>query len=189
MAYQCELGSGQSVYLDQQGTQTTVTTHSRGPGQQQQASQTFQTGLWTAPPELFQTPQGVVIRLSTAQGAYFLQIRGNSLQVMSDVPFCSSSQQMQVQHIASPSVSPPIPAMQPLPPMKPMQPMKMGNMQMSIHPMEMQMGNMHMQMGEAPALTTPPVTGTRRFCSQCGGAVDPSDRFCSSCGHRLSDVN
>ena len=53
MAYVCEIGTGQRAYLDNQGKQTIVTTASSSLGQQQQSSQSFVTGSWTASPESF----------------------------------------------------------------------------------------------------------------------------------------
>jgi hypothetical protein len=218
MAYACELGTGQRIYIDNQGTQTVVTTMSGGPGQQQQSSTGFHTGAWSVPPEIFQTTGGAVLKVTTAQGEHFIYIQGSSMQVMGGAPSLSGSQQMQVQQVAGmPSSSmPPMEPMKPMnmggmqmspmKPMEPMKPMSMGGMQMN--PMEMRMGDMEMRMG-SPAASSPPKTpsppaappdkpvaadtpakaagapGTRRFCSQCGTAVEPGDRFCSSCGHRL----
>ncbi|MGA7953362.1 MAG: zinc-ribbon domain-containing protein [Gloeobacterales cyanobacterium] len=211
MAYACELGTGQRIYLDHQGTQTIVTTMSGGPGQQQQSSTGFHTGSWTTPPEIFQTNGGAVLKITTAQGEHFIYIQGSSMQVMGGVPSLSGSQQMQVQQVASVPTSslPPMEPMKPMnmggmqmspmKPMEPMKPMNMGGMQMN--PMEMRMGDMEMRMGSPTPLSTsktpsppdvpntPAASGTtpstRRFCSQCGTAVEPEDRFCSSCGHRL----
>jgi hypothetical protein len=194
MAYACELGTGQRIYLDNQGTQTVVTTMSGGPGQQQQSSTGFHTGVWTVPPEIFQTAGGAVLKVTTAQGEHFIYIQGSSMQVMGGTPSLSGSQQMQVQQVAGiPSSSiPSMTPMEPMKPMKPMEPMSMGGMQMN--PMEMRMGDMEMRMGSPAASSTPKIPNpsaasgtpsTRRFCSQCGTAVEPEDRFCSSCGHRL----
>jgi zinc-ribbon domain len=195
MAYACELGTGQRIYLDHQGTQTIVTTMSGGPGQQQQSSTGFHTGSWTAPPEIFQTTGGAVLKITTAQGEHFIYIQGSSMQVMGGTPSLSGSQQMQVQQVASVPTSslPPMEPMKPMDmggmqmspmkPMEPMKPMKMGGMQMN--PMEMRMGDMEMRMGSPTASSTPNTPNPRRFCSQCGTAVEPEDRFCSSCGHRL----
>ncbi|MGI0493152.1 zinc ribbon domain-containing protein [Alkalinema pantanalense CENA528] len=110
----------------------------------------------------------------------------------------------------------PIPEMQPMKsmpgmqPMQPMQPMRMGDMQMNSNPMEMRMGNMEMRMGNPTAnasvssasaasnvsssvSSSVASTGSssaelnaKRFCTQCGNAVQPTDRFCASCGHQLS---
>lgn len=175
MAYACELGTGQRIYLDNQGMQTMVTVMSGGPGQQQQSSTGFQTGSWTAPPEIFQTAGGAVLKVTTTQGEHFIYIQGNSMQVMGGAPSLSGSQQMQVQQVSRVPPS----SMPPMKPMEPMKPMNMGQM----NPMEMRMGDMEMRMGSAAAPNTP---SPRRFCSQCGAAVEPEDRFCSSCGHRLA---
>jgi NADH pyrophosphatase NudC (nudix superfamily) len=188
MAYLCELGTGQSIYLDNQGNQTIITTISHSAGQQQQASNGVQTGEWTSPPEVFRTPNGVVIKINTTSGEYFLQVQGNSMGVMSQIPSLGGFQQIQLQQIQNtpiPSMSPmpPMPPMRPIQPIQPIQsmpPMKMGNMEMN--PMQMRMGNMEMSMGSHTA--NAPET-TRQFCSQCGAKLNPNDRFCSSCGHKL----
>ena len=208
MAYVCELDSGYRVYLDNQGPQTIVTTSSSQPGQQQQASNSMATGVWTAPPEAYRTGTGAIFKISTAQGEHFIHIQGNRVGVMGESPSLSNAQQMQVQQtstVPTPSMQPmqpmkmgemqpmkmgevqpmqPMQPMKPIQPMQPMQPMKMGDMQMSTNPMAMSMGNMAMSMGGSAAEASG-ASGTRRFCSQCGAKIDPGDRFCSSCGHAL----
>ncbi|MGB8702731.1 MAG: zinc-ribbon domain-containing protein [Thermosynechococcaceae cyanobacterium] len=159
---------------------------SGSPGQQQQSSSTVQTGPWTAPPELYRVPHGAVLKITTAQGAHYIQVQGSSMSTLSGVPTLAGAQQMQVQQTTSPPAAP----MSPMQPMQPIQPMRMGNMEMNLNPMEMRMGNMEMRMGNnpqpapqaAPQAASQPI---RRFCSQCGTPVEPSDRFCSSCGHQL----
>ena len=185
MAYVCELGTGQRVYLNNQGAQTIVIIASGGPGQQQQSSSSFTTGSWTSLPEIFRTPNGAVLKIKTAQGEYFIQIQGSSMSVMGSSPSLGGSQQMQVQQVSSMPVSsmPPMQPMEPMKPMEPMRPMKMGDMQMNMNPMEMRMGNMEMRMGSQASSSAS--AETRRFCSQCGAPIKPEDRFCSSCGHRL----
>ena len=184
MVYVCDLGSGHNVYLDNQGMQTVITSVSSGPGQQQQASSSLQTGAWTAPPQLFRTPTGVVVKIFTAQGDRFIQIQGSTMHAIDGAIMVGSAQQMQMQQVAS---APPssIPSM---PPMQPMQPMKMGDMQMNLNPMEMRMGNMEMRMGTAASASnvSNSAQGTRHFCSQCGVAVEASDRFCAHCGNKLN---
>lgn len=171
MAYVCEIGGGQRVYLDSQGAQTVVTTASSNLGQQQQSSNSFSTGSWTLPPEIFRNFDGLVVKITAERGEYFIQIQAGSMSVMSAAPPLNSAQQMQVQQVDS------MPSIQSMQPMEPMKPMKMGDMQMSMNPMEMRMGKMEMRLGST--------SSSRRFCSQCGTSVEPSDRFCSSCGHRL----
>lgn len=203
MAYMCEISPNQRVYLDCQGNNTVVTMMTGGLGQQQQASNAFPTGEWVTPPEMFAAPQGMVIKIKTAQGDYYIQLQGGSMNVV-NASGIAGSEQVQMHQVELPSVTPmtPMPPMQPImAPMTPMQPMTMGNMQMNNHPMEMRMGNMQMRMGEpgqppqsaqsAPPQETPltqpsqSVQATRKFCSQCGFALEASDRFCSGCGHRL----
>ncbi|MBF2019358.1 MAG: zinc-ribbon domain-containing protein [Hydrococcus sp. C42_A2020_068] len=185
MAYVFELGTGQRVYLEDRGMQTVVTVSSGGPGQQQQSSSSIQTGKWTSPPELLQTPNGAVIKITTARGEHHIQIQGNSIGVTSRSSG-GGDRWMQGQQVSSTSVSssfsmPSMQPMKPMEPMNPMEPMKMGDMEMSANPMQMRMGNMEMRMGSATQTQV-----NRRFCSQCGAPVEPSDRFCSSCGHQLS---
>ncbi len=191
MAYVCDLGAGYQVYLDNQGTQTTITTSCHSLGQQQQASSSLSTGVWTAIPEAYQTPSGTVLKISTAQGAYFVHVQGNSVSTMAQAPALGTAQQMQVQQtagmpsLAMPSMQPMQPMQSPaMQPMEPMQPMTMGNMQMSMNPMEMRMGDMEMRMGSSTDAASS--TKRQRFCSQCGARIDPSDRFCASCGHALT---
>ena len=101
MPYVCELGTGQRVYLDNQGSQTVVTIASGSPGQQQQASNGFQTGTWTSPPSLYRTGNGVVLKIETAQGEHFVQLQGSSMSVMGQTPSLGSAQQMSVQQVSS----------------------------------------------------------------------------------------
>jgi hypothetical protein len=180
MAYVCQLGAGQSVYLENQGVQTVVTLISSSPGQQQQASSSFSTGVWSSPPQVFQTPHGMVIKITSQQGEKTLQIRGSSLSVLGEMPSVTNSQQLTVDEVTSLPVSPGIEPMKPMKPMEPMKPMnlKMGDMQMNMNPMSMQMGNMELRMGSSEA-------NPKSFCSQCGTSVQPEDRFCSNCGHQL----
>jgi hypothetical protein len=173
MAYVCELGTGQSVYLENQGAQTVVTLISSGPGQQQQASSSFTTGVWSSPPQVFQTPYGLVLKVISEQGERSLQIQGTSVSILGEMPSVTDSQQLTVQEVTRVSVSP----LKPMEPMKmePMKPMnlKMGDMQMNMNPMSMRMGSGSSE--ENP----------KSVCSQCGTSVKPEDRFCSNCGHQL----
>lgn len=177
MAYVCELSNGQRVYLDNQGTQTIITIISTSLGQQQQSSSGFQTGSWTSPPEMLATPNGIALKITTAQGEHYIQIQGNSISMMSGSPSFGNFQQIQVQQVPN----------NPMQPMQPMKPMKMGDMQMDINPMGMRMGNMEMRMGSTSSTSSSAASAKPSFCSQCGASVKPSDRFCSSCGHQLSE--
>jgi hypothetical protein len=166
MAYVCELGTGQSVYLENQGAQTVVTLISSGPGQQQQASSSFTTGVWSSPPQVFQTPYGLVLKVISEQGERSLQIQGTSVSILGEMPSVTDSQQLTVQEVTRVSVSP----LKPMEPMKmePMKPMnlKMGDMQMNMNPMSMRMGNMELRMGSGA-----PEENPKSFCSHCGTSV------------------
>ncbi|MEB3885133.1 zinc ribbon domain-containing protein [Lyngbya sp. CCY1209] len=196
MPYVCELGTGQRVYLDNQGGQTLITTASGAPGQQQQSSSGFQTGNWTSPPSIYRTGNGIILKIETAQGEHFVQLQGSSMSVMGQTPSLGSAQQMSVQQVSStpassPSMEPMKPMepmqMEPMQPMQPMQPMKMGDMEMGTNPMQMRMGNMEMKMGGSSSSSSSSSSGgTRRFCNNCGASVKPDDRFCGSCGHQLN---
>ncbi|MBT9314465.1 zinc ribbon domain-containing protein [Leptothoe spongobia] len=180
MVYVCELNPGHHIYLDNQGNQTIVTTTLGMPGQQQQASNSMTTGPWTAPPEAYQTADGAVLKLFTAQGEICIYIQNNNVSLMGEVPSMAGAQRLSVQQ----TTTVPTATMPPMQPMQPMQPMTMGNMQMTMNPMEMRMGNMELKMESTGQ--TPQPAATRQFCSQCGNKVAPEDRFCSSCGHALS---
>ena len=177
MAYTCELGPGQRLYLDNVGGQTTVTMLSGNAGQQQQSSSQFTTGVWTAPPEMFVTPQGFVIKLTTAQGVQHLQVQGTQFGWITGNPLLDQAQQVPMSTVSSTS--------QTVQPMQPMQPMKMGNMQMNMNPMQMRMGNMAMQIGTSSNDAENNAAVQPQFCSQCGTPVKSSDRFCANCGHQL----
>ncbi|UJB73112.1 zinc ribbon domain-containing protein (plasmid) [Acaryochloris sp. 'Moss Beach'] len=192
MAYVCELDSGQNVYLDNQGDMTLITSMMVTPGQQQQSSNSFETGCWTALPEVYRTSQGAVIKLTTTQGEQFIQVQGSKMSNMASMPSLQKSQQMQINQGEATSFTASIPVQETLPqmqPMQPMQPMKMGDMEMGMNPMEMRMGNMHLSMeskGSESAYPEKTQSTGRNFCNQCGVALDPEDRFCSSCGHKLA---
>ena len=171
MVYVCELKPGHHVYLDNQGNQTIVTVKLEMPGQQQQTSSSITTGTWIAPPEAYQSDDGVVFKLLTPQGEVGIYIQDNSVSMIGNVSSVAGAQRLSVQQTTTTPTT--------MQPMQPMQPM--GNMSMTMNPMEMRMGNMELKMDAV----NQPVKTTRQFCSQCGAKVAPEDRFCSSCGHRL----
>jgi hypothetical protein len=188
MAYATELYPGQRFYLHNDGTQTVVTLSSTGAGQQQQASTSLATGAWSAPPVVYRTEQGAVVKITTAEGDRYFAIVGNSIQTLQTPPSVSSGQQIELQQTSSPNV----PSMQPMQPMQPMRPMNMGGMSMNMNPMEMRMGDMTLSANspsqsssQASAQSSAAPTNARRFCTQCGNSVDPSDRFCAHCGQSL----
>ncbi|MCX5963097.1 MAG: zinc ribbon domain-containing protein [Cyanobacteria bacterium] len=196
MIYSCDLPSGQTLYLENQGEMTNATVLMKQSGQQQQSGSSVMTGAWQIPPQVFLMGGGAVVRLTTARGVWSLMVQGMGLSVQSGVvevgdqvmPLTPLSQ---MPNVASSSFS--------MQPMQPMQPMTMN-------PMQMQMGNMGMSMGGAssqasssvsegnsvgngaasPSRDSPGKASSNvKFCSQCGTGVKVGDRFCSSCGHSL----
>jgi hypothetical protein len=194
--YSCDLPSGQTLYLDNQGEMTNATVLMRQSGQQQQSGSSVMTGAWQIPPQVFLMGGGAAVRLTTARGVWSLMVQGMGLSVQSGVvemgdqvmPLTPLSQ---MPNVESSSFS--------MQPMQPMQPMNMN-------PMQMQMGNMGMSMGRSSSQASSSVSSGNsvgngaaspsrdspgkassnvKFCSQCGTGVKLGDRFCSSCGHSL----
>lgn len=182
MAYQIEVQPGQQLFIENIGSQTVITLTSSGLGQQQQSSQSVHTGTWTAPPTAYRTAGGMIIYVRTTEGDRTLAIQQNQIQMTSGTQMISGHPVL-MQESAPPSTSS-IPPMKPMKPMKPMGTLKMGNMQMSMNPMEMQMGDMKLSMNTPETEESTP-NSSRRFCTQCGTQAKPSDRFCAHCGHQL----
>ena len=217
MAYLCDLGQGQRLYLDNHGNDTVIASLMSAPGQQQQSSSRFQTGAWTQPPQLFRSAQGAFVKLTTSQGEIYIQVQGQSLQLTQQNPSMQQAQQLQISVVeAMPGVEPmqPMPPLSSMPsttplnavpptPMKPLEPMRIGNMQMSLEPMQMQMGNMKMQMGtpvQPPSNQASPTKAVSNSVETSGtnpakpdSAQSPpanvQTRFCTQCGQpvKLSD--
>ncbi|MBD0268745.1 MAG: zinc ribbon domain-containing protein [Cyanobacteria bacterium Co-bin8] len=182
MAYACQIGPGQWIYLDSLGAETVITVAASSAGQQQQSTSRLLTGTWTAAPIVVQVGAGVAIKLTTAEGSRYLQVQGSQIAEVAGVPTFDQGSVLPLQENSEMPQAPlqPIQPIQPMQPMQPLPPLQMGNMQMSLNPMAMQMGNMAMQMGNNAAGTQ------QRFCTQCGQLLKPEDRFCGQCGHAVS---
>lgn len=178
MGYTIDLEAGQQLSVEHRDGQTWLTLTKNQAGQQQSQRSSLATGEWSAPPTLFRTATGLILRIESAQRQTFVAIQAGQVQVLATAPVLFDAEILPLQ-----SVSPVSNPISPMAPMSPMPPMQMGDMQMRMEPMEMRMGTMHLRMGEPIAPTT-----TKRFCSQCGAAVKPDDRFCSHCGSQLSSV-
>lgn len=201
MAYQCNLGNGQQVFVYNQDNQTIVTLSGTLPGQQQQSSSGFSTGKWTALPILYRNAGGFILRIESDRGPHYVQLQGSSMSAVGSTPNLENAQALPMQPAEHPpgatmeSMNPmepmkpmePMEPMKPMKPMEPMKPMKMGDMEMRMNPMEMRMGNMAMSMGEStPSKGESTPSYRQNFCPQCGAPVKENDRFCANCGHRLS---
>jgi zinc-ribbon domain len=185
MAYTSDLGAGQHLTVENQGTQTLVTLNSSTPGQQQSQRSSFETGTWIMTPILLRTAIGLILQLEASQGKTFVLIQGHQVQILPTPPIMTGADILPL-HFEPTDTST---AETPMQPMQPMQPMRMGNMEMQMNPMQMRMGNMELRMN-SPAATQdasqPEPQSTKRFCPQCGQPVDAGDRFCAHCGHQLT---
>ena len=180
MIYVHTLDGERQVRIENQGRLTVVTLHTEGPGQRQSQSQGFETGNWTAPPGLFRTPDGLLARIELAGGPRWIQVKGSGITLLPGTSAPAKGEPLPLDR-QSPEADPGFVPMEPLPGMPPLPPMEMRMGSMEMRTGEMKMGDMEMCMG-------PPAEphASRRFCSQCGQAVAPSDRYCSGCGQRLT---
>ena len=163
MTYHWELGTGHQISVDNEGAQTVVTILHTSAGQRQRTSNSFTTGIWLIPPEMSMTPTGGILKVTTPSGESLIQIQGNSINLQSNQ---GASQSTTSTSSSSTSTG-----------IKPMPPMQMGNMQMNMQPMSMKMGSMELNMDATAS--------QKRFCTECGTSVKPTDKFCASCGHKL----
>ena len=159
MTYHWELGTGHQISVDNEGAQTVVTILHTSAGQQQRTSNSFTTGIWLVPPEMSMTPTGGILKVTTPRGESLIQIQGNSINLQSNQGASQST-------TSTSSTSTGI------------KPMQMGNMQMNMQPMSMKMGSMELNMDATAS--------QKRFCTECGTPVKPTDKFCASCGHKLA---
>ena len=179
MAYTVNLNGNQQLMIVNQGTQTLINLFSSSSGQQQSQGNSFTTGTWLTPPQLYKTASGLILYINGERAQQYVLIQANSLNAIAN-PGLNNAVQVKLENIPDPTASFKEMEFEPMQPMQPMKPMQMGNMSMSMNPMSMRMGNMSMNMGEKAKSTA-----TKNFCAQCGAKVKQSDRFCSSCGNKL----
>ena len=163
MIYSCDLPSGQTLYLENQGDMTNATVLMKQSGQQQQSGSSVMTGTWQIAPEVFAMGGGAVVRLTTSTGVWSLMVQGMSLSVQSGAvemgdglrstgghQVVGLTARSEMPNVSSSSFS--MPPMTPMSPMRSMPSMNpMPPMGMSMNPMQMQMGNMGMSMGGSSA--------------------------------------
>jgi len=175
MTYVADLGQGQSLAIENAGTQTMITWETKSAGQQQSQQMSLSLGQWSASPMVFKTTAGFILQIESNQRAYYVRLQSNSISLLSEVPLILGAEEVPLRYVAAPSPK--------MPEMKPLEPLRMDNMSMQVEPMEMRMGNMNLSM----ATSTSHTSGAKvRFCSQCGREVELSDRFCAQCGAKLN---
>ncbi len=171
MTYLADLGQGQSLAIENAGTQTLITWESRSAGQQQSQQMSLSLGKWSASPMVFKTTAGFVLQVESNQRPYYVRLQANSISLLSEVPLMLGAEEVPLRYVSTSSPK--------MPDVKPLEPLRMGNMSMQMKPMEMNMGNMNLSMSSSYS------SSISRFCSQCGREVGESDRFCSQCGAKL----
>lgn len=184
MAYQIELGPGSSFSLHNHRLQTIATLASSSPGQQQQSSCSFATGNWQQTPAAFRNEQGVWIVVYGKAGTLTLQIQHNHITACQGNPDLRQAQRLHLQPLSDAESPETDPVTQPLPPLLPLT-MQLGDMAMSMSPMQMRMGNLTMDINQPLQPLNAQSTEGQRFCTQCGELLQAGDRFCGSCGHKL----
>lgn len=159
MAYRCEPHPGQEVFVDCLDGQTQLLCRRSQPGSQQQASSSFTTGNWTAPPQLWRSTHGQFIHIQCPQGSILVQINPNGLQVLGPA-----------------TIPPPIEVI----PLEPTDAMPTAH-----HPR--QRHQTMRQTVTSSAWATATTRSHHDGCPGCGQIVrSVRDRFCANCGQKLS---
>jgi NADH pyrophosphatase NudC (nudix superfamily) len=177
MMYAADLGQGQRLTIENVGTQTVLTWESHSPGQQQSQQMSLSLGAWVAMPKLFKTHSNFILQIESQRTSY-VRLQANGISLLSEVPLMLGSQEIPFERVTTPTPK--------MPEIKPLEPLRMGNMTMSMEPMEMRMGNMNLRMETTASSQSSSASGTQ-FCSQCGTKVKENDRFCSHCGTNLKN--
>ena len=115
MTYAYDLGNGQRLLVQNDGDDTRVALTSGDPGQQQNQSTGFNTGGWSKPPELFRTPENLVLRLESKSGVEFIGVHGDQIESMRSEPELENAERLTLKE-SNENIA----RMKPMEPMKPM---------------------------------------------------------------------
>ena len=118
MAYQTELGSRQTIFLEQQGEQTSVQIH----GDHQSQGSGFQTGVWKNPPRLYRVGGGLLLEIR-AEPAVYYRLEGNQLHALNEAPVLEGAEQIELKEVPDGEGDSRMKPMEKMKPMKPMKPM------------------------------------------------------------------
>jgi hypothetical protein len=108
MAYFGELDTGLRIYLDNRHHETTIATFSAGAAQMELFHQDLHLGRWNAPPEIWQTPTGVVVKVETSQGQHYISLAGKQVGLLTEVPTVSDARKIRIGEVSC------IPPLQPM---------------------------------------------------------------------------
>lgn len=151
----------QSLYLSNKGSITTVAVVSQQSGHPQNTIQ-FETGEWTELPLMYPLSNNLVIVIvMTGSTHSFFQIQGTQIQMQRQLNNADAIAQLKTASPRALQLTDRIPSPPPPPPRPTTQPKN----------------------------SPPKPHKVKRFCTQCGNAIHPSDRFCAYCGHRLVPAN
>ncbi len=178
MAFQTTLPTGATLTIANRGDQTSLAFGSGSANQHQSQRSSFSTGAWTHPPTLFQTSNGLILRVEVeGERDHYLLIENGSARTLENAPDLRNAQSLPFHHVEEPEPKP-LEPLKPMAPMKPLEPMR---------PMEMKMGSMQMSMGGTrdQARSAHSTEPRAAFCTQCGQEAHKGDRFCAKCGHEL----
>jgi zinc-ribbon domain len=185
MAYTTDLGDGQKLWLSNHGAFTQITLGNSASEPQQRQSNSFETGAWIAPPALFCTAIGVVLRIHAALGQTFIQIQESQMQLVSTLlqPL-QDADAVPLQEVGDDLSAQPMSQIQSLSSLPPLQ---IGDMQMqTTDGIVIQLPSPFADSQQTPSSTVS-AAESHRFCSQCGHSIGRGDRFCSHCGHKLGN--
>ena len=115
MAYRTELESGQTIFLEQQGEQSTVRVH--GTGQSQSSG--FHTGTWQQPPRLYRSQERLFLELRAEPPVYY-SLEGGQLQSLKDAPLLGEAEEIGLKEVPDGSDDNGMKPMEKMDPMKPM---------------------------------------------------------------------
>jgi hypothetical protein len=97
MSFKYQSDAGSDIYLENQQEKTLMRVQSSGPGQQQGQSQSFDTGVWAQPPQLFKTGDGLIVQIVAAQGRFFFALNTGSIARLDMEPALQDARPLSLQ--------------------------------------------------------------------------------------------
>lgn len=121
MKLKTDLPDGGRIFIESSEGQTHISSESGGQSQ----SNSFSTGEWKQPPQLFKLSDGLVLQVNGELEQYF-QIRGSQMQSLDKKPALDGADSLDLSQAGDdegPREMEPMEPMRPMEPMKPMKPM------------------------------------------------------------------
>lgn len=122
MAYQAKLSQGAVLKISNHDGQTKLVFQNQGGSETQSSS--VSTGEWKSKPTLFETEEGLVLRIE-ADETHYTDIKEGSARSLDKEPGLKGAQTLSLEEISDEDAQAPhMKPMEPMQPMKPMAPMK-----------------------------------------------------------------